>query len=350
MIEKNHKPDKYYDLLQRDFCLGIIEVNGVEGDFSRKPWIKGTPHFSPHCLFERKDGFVYYFFSEKGIKWLKSQLEKRFKEDQDFAKVISREFRKYLKPVENILKAEKALSLAKLKVFCEDMKNAWPWFEALWWGIELFEEQKDKKNLNLLLECRRKHENFVPSSDKVIRKSLKKAYPEFEKYIDVILLEEAFSGKLPDRKKLEKRLRDYFYAGNKLYAGKNRGFFEKKYNIKIQEHSARGNGGVIQGKTAFGGYAKGKVKKILKLEDVRNFKKGEILAAPTTLPEYLPAIKKASAIIANEGGLLSHAAIISRELKIPCVIGTKAATSVLKDGDLVEVDADKGVVRIIDRI
>ena len=62
----------------------------------------------------------------------------------------------------------------------------------------------------------------------------------------------------------------------------------------------------------------------------------------------VPYLKNASAIATDEGGLTCHAAIISRELKIPCIIGTKISTKVLKDGDLVEVDAEKGVVRTSD--
>ena len=58
-------------------------------------------------------------------------------------------------------------------------------------------------------------------------------------------------------------------------------------------------------------------------------------------------MKKAAAIVTDEGGITSHAAIVAREVGIPCVIGAKIATKALKDGDLVEVDADKGIVRII---
>jgi len=66
-----------------------------------------------------------------------------------------------------------------------------------------------------------------------------------------------------------------------------------------------------------------------------------------TMPKYLPAMKRASAFITDEGGITCHAAIISREMKKPCIIGTKIATQILIDGVLVEVDADKGIVRII---
>jgi pyruvate,water dikinase len=66
-----------------------------------------------------------------------------------------------------------------------------------------------------------------------------------------------------------------------------------------------------------------------------------------TTPDYVSAMKLASAFVTDEGGIMCHAAIIARELKKPCIIGTKIATKVLKDGDLVEVDADRGVVTII---
>lgn len=72
---------------------------------------------------------------------------------------------------------------------------------------------------------------------------------------------------------------------------------------------------------------------------------GAVLIAGQTRPQLMGAIKKASAIVTDEGGILSHAAIVSRELRIPCVIGTKYATKIFKSGDMVEVDADNGVVR-----
>jgi pyruvate,water dikinase len=68
-----------------------------------------------------------------------------------------------------------------------------------------------------------------------------------------------------------------------------------------------------------------------------------------TRPEYVPLMRLALAIVTDEGGITCHAAIVSRELKKPCIIGTKIATQVLHDGDLVEVDADAGVVRVIEQ-
>lgn len=103
----------------------------------------------------------------------------------------------------------------------------------------------------------------------------------------------------------------------------------------------------ISGRVTYKGKVKGVVKIIFKKEQFKDFKKGEVLVTTMTTPDYIVLMQKASAIVTDEGGLSCHAAIVSRELKIPCIIGTKIATQVLKDGDLVEVDAEKGIVRNI---
>ncbi|OGY43123.1 MAG: hypothetical protein A3J62_03415 [Candidatus Buchananbacteria bacterium RIFCSPHIGHO2_02_FULL_38_8] len=105
----------------------------------------------------------------------------------------------------------------------------------------------------------------------------------------------------------------------------------------------------VTGSTASLGRAKGRVKVIYGPAGFKKMRKGDILVTGMTRPEMLPAIKLAAAIVTDEGGITSHAAIISRELGIPCIISTKIATKVLKDGDLVEVDANKGIVKKISK-
>jgi len=103
----------------------------------------------------------------------------------------------------------------------------------------------------------------------------------------------------------------------------------------------------LKGSTAYPGKVKGIVKIVNALSDLDKFQEGNILVSFSTNPSLVPAMNKAAAIVTNTGGVTCHAAIVSRELKTPCVIGTKIATQVLHDGDLVEVDATKGVVKII---
>jgi phosphohistidine swiveling domain-containing protein len=103
----------------------------------------------------------------------------------------------------------------------------------------------------------------------------------------------------------------------------------------------------IKGQVAYPGKVKGIVKIVFGPQHIVKIEEGDILVSTATSPQVLPAMKKAIAFVTDVGGITSHAAIVSRELKKPCVVGTKIATQLLKDGDEVEVDADNGVVKII---
>lgn len=107
----------------------------------------------------------------------------------------------------------------------------------------------------------------------------------------------------------------------------------------------------VIGNCASKGYAKGKVRIIPfsmnPEEHLHKFQEGEVLVSSTTGPEMVVIMEKAAAIVTDEGGLMSHAAIVSREFGIPCVVGTKYATEAFKDGDEVEVNANNGVVKKI---
>lgn len=103
----------------------------------------------------------------------------------------------------------------------------------------------------------------------------------------------------------------------------------------------------ISGTVACPGQAKGIVKIVNLPEEMGKMNKGDIMVAHTTFPSLVPAMKKAAAIVTDDGGITCHAAIVSRELKTPCIVGTKIATQILHDGDKVEVDAGQGTIRKI---
>jgi phosphohistidine swiveling domain-containing protein len=118
-----------------------------------------------------------------------------------------------------------------------------------------------------------------------------------------------------------------------------------KFNIKEEKISADVN--ELHGTCACSGKAKGFVKIVNNTEDMAKMEQGDVMVSHTTYPSLVPAMKKASAIITEDGGITCHAAIVSRELKTPCITGIKAATRALKDGDEVEVNAGEGVVKKI---
>lgn len=105
----------------------------------------------------------------------------------------------------------------------------------------------------------------------------------------------------------------------------------------------------FEGTRAQGGKVVGKVIKVLDPRKCGNFKSGCILVTTMTSPDFMPLMKIAAAIITDEGGITSHASIVARELGVPCVIGTRIATEVLNNNDLVEVNANHGIVKIIKR-
>lgn len=117
-----------------------------------------------------------------------------------------------------------------------------------------------------------------------------------------------------------------------------------------QEVAEQISGDILRGQAASLGKATGRV--VIAKDSGQALQKmadGAILVAPYTAVEYVPSMKKAAAIVTETGGITSHAAIVSRELGKPCIIGVEGAVSLLHDGDEVEVDAEKGIVKIIKR-
>ena len=101
----------------------------------------------------------------------------------------------------------------------------------------------------------------------------------------------------------------------------------------------------LRGAAASPGHAKGIARVILGSDQFARFHEGDILITNQTTPDFVPLMKRAGAVVAEQGGVTSHAAIVSRELGIPCIVGVKDAMRVFRDGENVEVDAVKGVVR-----
>ncbi|MFH1750863.1 MAG: PEP-utilizing enzyme [Candidatus Micrarchaeota archaeon] len=155
------------------------------------------------------------------------------------------------------------------------------------------------------------------------------------------ILDPAFKAQLKVRAK--NCLLAYDFDGANIYHGleaiqKERGILKLKPRVKMKNPTN------LLGVCASLGYAVGRAKIINSSKDIWKIKKGDVLVAKATRPEIVPAMKLACAIVTDEGGITSHAAIVSRELGKPCVIGTSIASKVFKDNDLLEVRANHGAV------
>ena len=115
----------------------------------------------------------------------------------------------------------------------------------------------------------------------------------------------------------------------------------------IQENPELDKSVKLHGTCACVGKYTGAAKIVLSSTHITKVEKGDVLIAPMTSPDYVIGMKKAGAIVTDEGGITCHAAIVSRELRVPCVVGTGRATKVFKDGDLVEVNAHHASIKLI---
>ena len=192
----------------------------------------------------------------------------------------------------------------------------------------------------------RQTDSFYDDCDCFLRASLLSVYPKYRNLEHLIKLSELNNP--PIKSILERRYSNFILIpGIVSKTKKLKDFAIKDSRLFFSEQKILLKNLLLKGQPAFLGKVNGRVRIIFNKRQIVDFKKGEILVMPMTTTNYVSIMKKAAAFVTDEGGVTCHAAILARELKKPCIIGTKIATKVLKDGYLVEVDADKGVVKIL---
>jgi len=213
-------------------------------------------------------------------------------------------------------------------------------------------------DFGLALDARNEAEYFVSFSGFYLLPLYKEIAKRLNASINQIrlLFEDELNSCLLGRKDISKLLH---------VVGKMRGFgfnknmskrfiFSEQEAVKmfkyIEKNSTNAQGNdETQGVCASPGKARGIIKIVSSPDENSKVEDGDILVTYATTVDYLPAMKRAVAIITEVGGLTCHAAVVSREFKIPCIIALKNAMKNFKDGDFVEVDADKGIVKILKR-
>lgn len=200
------------------------------------------------------------------------------------------------------------------------------------------------------LELRKTVDSKIVDCWNSLTPMLNKLYPGLGNLVVYISWDEIKNSTIPSQKELEKRASEGISLFNGEIVGPEKlEELKKHYDITIEDDTNVSGLKEVKGQTACPGLATGKVRVILKVEDTKYFKEGEILVSYMTMPTFISAMKRAAAFVTDEGGITSHAAILSREMQIPCIIGTKVATQFFKTGDLVEVDANRGIVKILKR-
>ncbi|MDP2649638.1 MAG: PEP-utilizing enzyme [bacterium] len=336
----------YEKLFSRDFCLPSVEA-WVRGEsINAKGWTKEKQPFLPYIITQRSDDTVHFYYNMQGVEWIQNLLVALAKRNRNFLKKIESAVLEKLKYIRQIYEKEKEIDSVSLKRFLKELEAGYPWFEAMWWFFQMDDSKLAGLDLRDLAKVRKLTDKLCNSSDTVIRKSLLKIYPELGDLSSVLQTREILNGNIPQKEELKERGKGYFFGNGKLITGLDKEkvgkiftiHFKNEPTVKIRQ---------LNGSTAYKGIVRGFVRRIMGHKQINEIKEGEILVSPMTIPDFIPAIKKAAAIVTDEGGVLSHAAIIARELKKPCIVGTKFATKIFKDGDLIEVDANRGIVTVL---
>lgn len=298
---------------------------------------KNNPH-QPPVIININDGLIEVWENVASVKWLQQKKYKNLLE-------IITAYSKLLNIIKTNWEEKYFTTAAQLIDYIQLCYKAIPYFVQIYYSADNTEINKALREKCFSL---RSKDVFFSESIRLIRQTLIHLYPQLKGFEQLITTTELKNDKLPTLQVLKQRARHYIMIYDYYYQIINLKKFAQdhaKYTFAFDKINAATN--VLQGKTAHLGIVKGRVRIINRFSEINKIKKGEILVSEMTTPEMVPAIKKAAAIVTNEGGITCHAAIISRELNKPCIIGTKIATQALKDGDKVEVDADHGIIRII---
>jgi len=303
-------------------------------------------------LFISKKGFTVCSLEKEDHSRFGKEIAQRIIFDNNKAKEFSDELKLR---TDNVLKLIKELEDKRIEKndffrFIKAMLDYGSPHRAVKIAVDFLPEETLKKHLPVLSKARVYAEPVYEQTERFMQRFALQICKEIGLAPELILamtkdefeifLEE---NKLPNKDILEERFKAaaiFFESGNfNILKGKDAEELERQIEANINQKN------VIKGTAAFSGKVKGKVRIILDPFKEHRFEKGDILVAGMTRPEFTPFMKKAGAIVTDAGGLLCHAAITAREMNIPCIVGTETATKALKDGDLVEVDAEKGIVR-----
>ncbi len=327
----------------RDTCILIQQIWARElsiGIAQKKGW--KNPYL-PMIIHYMRNGTVEIWDNALARDWY---MEKLLEENTENPEIILKSIDEYKTQLVKIKEFWSKKSASSQKEF-EEYLALLPqlMFDFNLWYYTVTNEKTAKNLVDIILEIR-KDDAFFATNDIYIGETLRKLHPEIAGYESAVLFDEVAS--IPTKEVLAERMNGAaLIDGQELFLGEP-DLFAKKYPAYILKgEDVEKNLTSVKGQIAFKGKVQGMARILRRRDEVGIVKPGDVIISPMTTPDFLPAMNNAVAFVTDEGGITCHAAIVAREMKKPCIIGTKIATSVFKDGDLVEVDANTGVVKII---
>ena len=323
----------------RDNCFIIQEIwdAAYSQDYSGN-----TNPYLPFKVNYLKDGAIEFWENLRATEWLDDSILKKNMDDAKFFEKIAEEHRKIAMDIRKMTEHGRLDTVEDLQRFLELVERGTYTFLFFYHSAMNDSTPEDIRSTALRL---RDEDAFYDDADRIIRSTIEYLYPHTAGLTISMLRDELPNP--PDRSTRLSRFDHCIMMIDGTLELIDLNEFDRRrkdFEFLIEEQS---EADIVRGNTAVPGFVRGIVRILRRKDQVEELREGEVLVSPMTTPDYVPAMKKSSAIVTDEGGITCHAAIVARELKKPCITSTKFATQLFHDGDMVEVDAENGIVKLI---
>lgn len=337
---QNPSLNLYRKVISREKTIIETEIY-YQGEYEGiKSLTKNLYYFKPLFIYDKEKEITNVYYNDTALeedpKTIYYYMQKDIKKTKElYNKALSS--CKYLNMI-----VDNDESDFNYKEFIKNMLIIYP-FTSLG-NLAGYFENISSELKELLIDFRNNYDYILYKANEYLHNKAKKILPkEYQEHIKFLFIEEVFQNKMPSLDLIQKRKNGYIFFDNNLELVDNIPLWLERKNIVIKSQQ---DAKTIKGSVAYSGKITGKVCQIYTKEDFKKFEKGDILVTTMTTPKFTPILKLAGAIVTDEGGITCHAAIIARELKIPCIIGCKNATEILKNDMIVEVNANEGIINI----
>lgn len=336
-------------VLSRPKTLAYMQIEEETERIGISNVLNSLYYLKPIFYFNNNTFEEYYNFvsMEENVNSMVNFILKNYK--NEFVECVNKAL-DACKTIEKNLAKLSIDEINKLSNMIFPINNIVNFLEARLYNKDLELLDEDKEYINSIVKNREYYDEIDYKIDSEIEKRIKEKLPkEFLQHYKVMTIDEIFNNKKVTLDELKTRNKGFvLYNGNIILKDKFKDFCDKNnISILLKEDEKNINASSIKGSIAYPGKEKGIAKLVYTIEDTSKIEKGDIIVSPMTVPNFIDAVKRAKAIVTDEGGTVCHAALIARELKKTCIVGTKNATKLLKDGMLIEVDGDNGIVKIL---
>lgn len=336
----------YKKVFTRSMSLMLAEC-WEAGERERIPKVCGDVFWGTPLFLYRPDTGVEIFYNWSDAKQDPANLYQFFASHSEQWELVRKDFLACCNEIEEL---DNAGDKEGLLVLIELLKRLWAGFPVVMLLGDCSNPILPKFIQQEALATRAQTADIFFLADIKLTECIARCLPA-DRHADApFLLSTDVLGAFPSRQTLEDRRNGFLYQQGELIPASMISSYLREHGFELVENVVIGNETLLYGQCASEGIVRGTVRIVRTSKDMVKVSAGDIVVSPMTTPDLLPAMKLSSAIVTDEGGLTCHAAVVARELGKPCIIGTKIATKVLKDGDMVEVDAEKGIVRIIERL